>query len=371
MLAGCSAQNTMSYNRPTKGSLQVWAEAVNDTSYLWDNFPPYYEMSVNYSKPNSEVCFPNASVPAIETASVDTAGGPLHIGFPSWATPSPIWAQMAFRELDIADIQNIISGELIGSQYDPLTIEPLSQTRGSSQTSFLDDAITKGKTSLQIYTQTLAKQILFDSNKTAYGVRVMTGPAPEYVLSASKEIVLFAGAFQSPQLLMISGIGPRDQLEKFNIPIISELDGVGQNMWDHVVLSPGRQVNVETYDGLMNSTIRDAAVAKYRENRTGISTNDMSDYLGWEKLPNDLRSSFSVSTQNDLADFPSDRPEVEYAVSSAPFGTPSLSTPEEPINIGYLTTSSAHTTVTWQHHSCQCGYGRCTNYQSELAHETY
>ena len=65
----------------------------------------------------------------------------------------------------------------------------------------------------------------------------MLGALPTYTIKAKKEVILSAGVFNSPQLLMLSGVGPRETLEEFDIPIISELEGVGQNMWDHHVWS--------------------------------------------------------------------------------------------------------------------------------------
>lgn len=54
------------------------------------------------------------------------------------------------------------------------------------------------------------------------------GNTNTFVLNATKEVILSAGAFQSPQLLMVSGIGPRDQLEAHNITVLADRAGVGQ-----------------------------------------------------------------------------------------------------------------------------------------------
>lgn len=75
----------------------------------------------------------------------------------------------------------------------------------------------------------MAKKILFDSNKRATGVQVAAAGLLPFVLSASKEVIISAGAFQSPQLLMVSGIGPADQLQPLGIPIVHENTNVGQN----------------------------------------------------------------------------------------------------------------------------------------------
>ena len=82
-----------------------------------------------------------------------------------------------------------------------------------------------------MYTQTFAKKILFDSNKRATGVLVEAGGVP-FEISANKETVLSTGTIQSPQLLMVSGIGPSNILNKFGIPVISDRPGVGSNLQD-------------------------------------------------------------------------------------------------------------------------------------------
>ena len=75
------------------------------------------------------------------------------------------------------------------------------------------------------------KKILFQNSK-AVGVEAESG-GEVFTLEADR-IVLSSGAIRSPQLLMLSGIGPKDQLEQFGIPQIQELPGVGQGLWNHV-----------------------------------------------------------------------------------------------------------------------------------------
>jgi choline dehydrogenase len=76
----------------------------------------------------------------------------------------------------------------------------------------------------------MALNLLFNGT-TAVGVTVVAGGF-EYNIMANKEVIISAGPFQSPQLLMVSGIGPKETLGQFNIPVVKDLPGVGQNMWD-------------------------------------------------------------------------------------------------------------------------------------------
>lgn len=115
----------------------------------------------------------------------------------------------------------------MGAQYCSSTINPSTETRDSSQTSFLNFAGIRNN--LQVYTSTLTKKILFDANKRATGV-VLSTARIQYTLSARKEVIVSAGAFQSPQMLMVSGIGPSSQLQANGIKVIKDLPGVGQGM---------------------------------------------------------------------------------------------------------------------------------------------
>lgn len=123
------------------------------------------------------------------------------------------------------------SGELLGHDYVALTVNQ-NQERSSSQTSYGNLAFRE--TSLTVYVRTLAKKILFDNRKTVTGVQVETGGL-HYNIHARREVILSAGAIQSPQLLLVSGVGPAEVLKKHKIPVIHDLPGVGQN-FQYVIL---------------------------------------------------------------------------------------------------------------------------------------
>ena len=90
-------------------------------------------------------------------------------------------------------------------RYSLNTIDAKTQTRESSETGFLQLALRQGN--LIVYQSALAKRILFGGNKTATGVLVETRGS-QYTISAKREVILSAGVFGSPQMLMVSGIGP-------------------------------------------------------------------------------------------------------------------------------------------------------------------
>ena len=134
--------------------------------------------------------------------------------------PFDTWAQKALEASGMPAINGFNGGQMLGSAYTTFTIDPTNAQRSSSESSFLQVAL---KTStLQVYKQTLAQQIHFNVGKTVTGVSVSTSGI-NYTLSAKKEVILSAGAFQSPQLLMVSGIGPSAILQSLDIPVVKDL----------------------------------------------------------------------------------------------------------------------------------------------------
>ncbi len=76
----------MVYQRPTAESLQMWADEVDDDSYTWDNFLPYFKKSVDFTPPNNELRASN-STPQYISSAFDLTGGPLSVSYPNYAQP--------------------------------------------------------------------------------------------------------------------------------------------------------------------------------------------------------------------------------------------------------------------------------------------
>lgn len=110
------------------------------------------------------------------------------------------YVQGGLNEIDSPTLQDFNSGSLLGYQYYATTIDPRTETRDSSQTSFLHSAANQGLTNLKVFTLTLAKKVVFDANKKATGV-VVESNFILYSINAAKEVILSAGVFQSPSCL--------------------------------------------------------------------------------------------------------------------------------------------------------------------------
>lgn len=170
--------------RATKGSYQRWAELVDDDTYTWDKLLPYLKKSVDFTKPKDAATYPyDASVYSPE-------GGPLQVSFPNYRAPCDDFMETAFAKSGLKPIKGLNSGHLDGFAPTTFVINPADQTRSSSEAAFLQEAL--DTTAMTLYLRTLAKKILFDTNKTANGVLVETNGA-EYTISAKKEVILSAG----------------------------------------------------------------------------------------------------------------------------------------------------------------------------------
>ena len=231
-------------------------------------------------------------------------------------------------------LNSLNAGVLDGSAYSTLTIDPRNGYRSSSESSFLQAALQNG-TAPTIYKNSFAERILFNGT-TATGILVTSAgsygvPSLNYSLMARKEVIVSAGTFQSPQLLMVSGIGPQTTLQENGIPVIKDLPGVGQNMWDHILFGPNRRVNVITGSASLNSPAVAARLAtQFRTNGSGPLAAFGAGYYGWETLPQPYRSNLSSTALNALATFPSDWPELEWLPISAYLGYQTNRQTEDP-----------------------------------------
>lgn len=310
-LGGSSALNFMLYHRGTNGSYDKWAREVGDDGYTFDKLLPYFRRSTHITPPSNKTLRENATIYYDKMAFDNDLPyhQPLHVSWANYVKTFSTWAKQALRTVGVGASSSLDYGSLQGSSYALTTITPHDQHRDSSQTSFLEHAMRTSD--IKVYTQTMARKIEF-SNNTATGVQVTTA-GRNYTISATKEVILSAGAFQSPQLLMVSGVGSRSVLEQYGIPIVKDLPGVGQSMMDQIYFGVAHQVNIPTASRLQyDPDFAEAAAEEYRANGTGPLTSAV-DMIAFERLVDSVPELLPNSTIDALKrDFPLDWPDVEY-----------------------------------------------------------
>ena len=280
---GSSARHYMAYQRPSKGSLQMWADTVGDKSYEFENFLPYYERAIKFSPPRSDLRSANAT-PDYDARLARNNNAPatgVSVTFPNYAQAFATWAVLGLKAIGL-DITkgSFLDGKLSGQSYTMTTIQPNGE-RESAETAFLRPTLQNPD--YTVYNEAMAKRILFDGKKRATGVVVDTG-GREYILAAHKEVIVSGGFIGSPQLLQASGVGPADLLRRYGVPVVADRPGVGQNLQDHVFLAITYQVNAPTISSLqvICSSFCDARLpirkCFFRSRCKGISTRSTFDY---------------------------------------------------------------------------------------------
>ena len=288
-LGGCSSINNVAYSRSSKGAFQLFADTVGDQSWTWENVLPFYKKSMDFVPPDASTRFANAT-PSY-TASSTARGGPLDISYPAYAQAWSTWVAKGLAAIGIPQAKSFIDGSLSGSAYQMYTVYHGDGHRSSSDIAYLRP-VQKRRTNLVVFTDTLAERVVFDSKKTATGVVVTSGNTT-FTLTARQEVILSAGVFQSPQLLMVSGVGPKDVLQKYNIPVVADRPGVGQGMQDHILIPLTYQVNLAGTDPQSPATIAD-----FNDRARGPLTNPGGDFVGLEKIPAAFRANWSSETKS-------------------------------------------------------------------------
>lgn len=119
----------------------------------------------------------------------------------------------------------------------------------STAEGYLRPAARQRPDQLHVLTHAMVTRVLFDqsaSTPRAIGVEFVH-ENKTYTVAADHEIILSGGSINSPQLLMLSGIGPKDQLQEHNVPVLVDNPAVGQNLYDHVFTRLAATVNASVF----------------------------------------------------------------------------------------------------------------------------
>ena len=143
----------------------------------------------------------------------------------------------------------------------------------------------------------------------------------------------------------VQGIGPNATLSEYEIPIISDLSGVGQNLWDQIIFPVAHAMDVPTGAELITEPqYSQNTLQQYLNHATGPLSSE-NGFIAFEKIPQTLRSNFTSAALSDLASFPSDWPEVEYVSNSGVGVGYILATLTASLSRGNVTIASADASV--------------------------
>lgn len=211
-LGGSSAINGLIYVRGQPEDYDRWA-ALGNPGWGWDDVLPYFIRSERNQRGASEY-----------------HGDAGHLGVSDVGEPHEL-AEAFIRACEEAGIprnDDFNGADQEGAGYYQLTT--WKGFRSSSAVGFLRPA--RGRSNLEVVTEAQATRVIIDQGR-ATGV-VYRHDGFEKEVHANCEVILSAGAIQSPQLLMLSGIGDASSLAEHNIDVVKHLPGVGKNLQDHL-----------------------------------------------------------------------------------------------------------------------------------------
>lgn len=216
-LGGSSAINAMLYVRGHAKDYDEWAE-LGCEGWNWDAVLPYFQKSENNERGG-------------DAAHGDN--GPLQVS--NQKSPRPITRAFieAGQALQIREVADFNAGDNEGiGEYQVTQFHAADKNgeRCSAAAAYLHPVM--DRSNLTVLTKAHATRVLFDG-KRAIGVAYRQGGQDKQVMARS-EVLLCGGAFNSPQLLQLSGVGRSQDIEPHGIDLVHELPGVGQNLQDHL-----------------------------------------------------------------------------------------------------------------------------------------
>ncbi|MDB5603654.1 MAG: glucose-methanol-choline oxidoreductase [Bradyrhizobium sp.] len=268
-LGGSSAINAMVYIRGHKSDYDQWA-SLGNTGWSYADVLPYFKRSEDNSELDGEY---------------HGKGGPLHVtGLRSDNPVRDIYLQAA------REAQFRIRDDFNGDEQEGLGTYQVTQKNGerwSAARGYIHPHMAT-RANLRVETNAYATRTLFEG-KRAVGVEYRQGKETRQI-RARREVILSSGAFQTPQLLMLSGVGDSAALAKHGIASTHHLPGVGQNLQDHPDFIFAYTSDNPNFTGISFGGLARIfrAIGQYRRERRGPLTSNFAECGGFLKTRPDL-----------------------------------------------------------------------------------
>jgi choline dehydrogenase-like flavoprotein len=285
-LGGSSATNAMVYMRGHPSDYEHWA-ALGSEGWGWNDVLRYFKRAEHNE---------------VFAGPLHGQGGPLNVAAPRTDNPfHEHWLQAA-REMGWP-----VNDDFNGAQQDGLGIHQLTQKNGARCSAFhayLQPVLQRPH--LRVLRRARACGLLFDGRRVV-GAEVRQG-GRRVVLHARREVIVCAGALQSPQLLMVSGIGDPAVLREHGIAVRHALPGVGRNLQDHVDFVFAYRSRNPHLMGVSPTAARRVVgeFGRWRAERRGLLTSNFAECGGFIRknagsLAPDFQLLFVVALVDDHA----------------------------------------------------------------------
>lgn len=272
-LGGSSSLNYFTWAPGSKGTFDMWEE-YGGKEWTWDPLVPYLRKSATYHDDDK------AYAPELKKIGEN---GPIPISHSELIPEMKPFRDLltnAWKSTGQPINENIFDGQMVGLTY---SVNSIYKGRRSGSFLCVD------KPNITILPQVHSKKLIIDNaDKTCKGVTVITGSGQELNLYATREVIVSQGVFESPKLLMLSGIGPSAELKKNGIPVVVDNPHVGQHLLDH----PGVPFVLRLKDGFgMDDYIlrkgtphNNQAIQAYQTNHSGPLGSGFLEMVGFPRI---------------------------------------------------------------------------------------
>ncbi|MCP2635325.1 GMC family oxidoreductase N-terminal domain-containing protein [Microbacterium sp. HD4P20] len=315
-LGGSSSLNAMMWVRGFAADYDEWADAV-DPAWSWRSLVPYFRR-VERTEPAKGGAAADGS--AEPTHGIDGAQAVQHQRDPRPQTAAFLAAAAELgHPVTVANLPE-------AQGFSQTMVSQLRGARASTADAYLRPA--RRRRNLRIVTGAHVRRVTFTADRASVGApRRATGVHVDIAgvtrhATARREVILCGGAINTPQLLMLSGIGPAGHLAEHGIPVIVDAPGVGSNLQDHLVagLAPAAR------GGTLFTAESRGQLARYLGGRRGMLTSNVAEAYG-----------FVRTAVADRAGMPAGLPDVEIIFAPAPYvGEGLVPLPGEGLTVGAI-----------------------------------
>ncbi len=267
-LGGSSSINAMVYTRGNRLDYDHWA-ALGNAGWSYQDLLPLFKRSEDNS------CF--------GATEYRGSGGPLGVAY----LRSPSVLNQAFIQACVEQGLPRNPDYNAASQFgvSPAQVTQKNGERCSAAKAYLTPHL--GRPNLTVITRAHSSKLLLEG-KRAVGVQYLQG-GQTLEVKARREVIVSGGAYGSPQLLMLSGIGPKEHLQQHGIAVQHELPGVGQNLQDHcttVLIHRTRRADATLGFSLSGAWTMLKSIFQWRRERSGWVTTNVAETQGFLSTEN-------------------------------------------------------------------------------------
>ncbi|KAI1266507.1 glucose-methanol-choline oxidoreductase-like protein [Xylariaceae sp. FL1019] len=272
VLGGSSAINGQAFVASSKACIDAWGNLGN-AGWSWEALAPYFKKCHSLTVPKDDALSAHLSLKYID-ADASGKSGPIRASFPD-AIDNPLpkaWVE-TLESLGHTATGDPFSGQFVGAFTNAATIDPDTRQRSFAASAYLKPV--RSRSGLRVITGAHVTRVLFQkvqSSVTAARVEYVQNGATK-TAHARKEVILCAGALQSPKILELSGIGDSDLLSALSIPLVVANRFVGENLQDHPMCGLSFEVedDVETIDDLLRQdpAAMKTCIEQYAESKSG------------------------------------------------------------------------------------------------------